>query len=235
MNHARFTGVVFCQALLAVLLANSPLLAQDAAQADDLGLDGQLYTSPFPISIPEGQKIIPVRVLRQFELGSALLEQFAATPNCLLERRERPLTDLVWKVSPGINVTPIVVVVRNALQPANHRLGARFDYSAKADPTAGIKEEHASHILDLDELKALEIVLNAMTKALDQPPAQDEIATLQYKSRSGFTVSLTQRGSDQTITATAGKVTGNSKEQARSMFEQTTTMVRNLINQLAAY
>ncbi|MGE5610145.1 MAG: hypothetical protein ACM359_12895 [Bacillota bacterium] len=237
MNPVRSNRILFCHAviLVAMLLTASSLHAQDASQGDDTGL-GQLYTSSSPIAIPEGQKIIPVRVLREFELGS-ILERFAATTNCLLERHEKEMTDVVWKVSPGISITPVAIVVRDAIEPANRRLGARFDYLAKADSTPGAKEDRSSHIVDMDELKQLEIVFNAMIKALDQSPARNEVIALQYKSRSGFAVSLTlaQKGGDQTITATLDKVTCNSKDKARTLFEESTTMVRTLMNHLAAY
>jgi hypothetical protein len=236
MNHVRSNAIIFCHILLALLLTNSSLHAQDASPADDTALAGQLYTSSLPFGVPDPQKIVPVRLLREFELGPAL-ERFASSTNCLLERREKELTDVVWKISPGISITPVAIVVRDALQPTNRRLGARFDYVAKADSTPGAKEEHVSHVVDGDELKQLEIVFNAMIKALDQSPSKDEAIALQYKSRSGFAVSLTitQKNGDQTINAVVGKVTGNSKDKARSMFEEATTLVRNLSNYLAAY
>jgi hypothetical protein len=233
MNSVRISGRLFCQVVTALFLVTAPALAQDGT---DTGLAVELYTTALPIGVPDGQKIIPVRVLREFELGTAL-ERFASTTNRLLEKRQKELADAAWKVDERTTVTPTAMVVRNALQRDEQRLGAQLNYYAKGDRATGAKDERSSHILDLDELKELEITLNALIRALDQAPAEGEIITLQYRSRSGFSASLTltPKSDGVAVNAAVGKVSGDSREKARRMFLESGAMVHQLINYLASF
>lgn len=217
----------------ALLLMCASAFAQDG---NDTGLAVELYTTALPIGVPDGQKIIPVRVLREYELGTAL-ERYASTTNRLLEKRQKELTSAAWKVDERTTVTPVAMVVRNALQTNEQRSGAKLNFFVKGDRTSGTKEERSSYILDLDELKELEVTLNALIRSLDQAPAEGEIITLQYRSRSGFSTSLTltPKPDGVAVNAAVGKVSGDSREAARRIFMESSAMVHQVINYLASF
>ncbi|HEX2973832.1 MAG TPA: hypothetical protein VHP11_15980 [Tepidisphaeraceae bacterium] len=235
MDLVRAGRIVLGQSLVVLLLACATSQAQDGGQAEaDASWGGQLYTSSSPIAVPDPQKIIPVRVLREFELGTEL-ERFASTTSRLLETREKELGDAIWKVDGRTTVTPVAIVVRDAIRRTERRLGARLDFRTTAE--AGTQEQRLSHILDLDELKQMEVALNEILKALDQAPSKGETIALRYRSRSGFAVSLvlSPKGDQVAVNAAVGQVSGDTTEQARRMFEETATVVHRLVNYLSSY
>jgi len=216
-------------ALILALYIAWPLSAQDAARTDGAA-------APDAGRSAQPQKIVPVQVLRDFELGPEL-EIFSSSSNRILERREKSLAEAVWKIDGRTTLTPVAIIVRDVVRTSERRLGGRLDYFAAADSSANLPEERSSQVLDIEELKDLEVALNSMLRAMEQPPSRSEVINWRYRSRSGFLASLTltRDGDNMTVIAAVGKIRANSRDGARAVLEQSATIVHRLINELSGY
>ncbi|MGA2497316.1 MAG: hypothetical protein ABSH20_06225 [Tepidisphaeraceae bacterium] len=218
--------------VMVVLAVPSPASAQDAGPAaDEPALPEGVYLS----AVADPKKVVQVRVVRDLEMGTEI-DRVSSVSSRLLERREKALPDSAWLVDGKTTVTPTLIMVRDALRPNDRRIGARLDYEAKGLP-ANSPDARAAHILDLDELRHLADCLRFLTRAItDSVPGNGETIAYQFRSRSGFTVSLvlTPGQDGVTVAATVGKVSANSKADARKIFEESATMVQKVLQQLAA-
>ena len=229
-RRPHFMRLPWLLVLLGLSLASSAAIAQDAP-ADDHSLPEGVYLS----SVADPKKVLQVRVVRDLEMGTEI-DRVSSVSSRLLERREKTLPDSAWVVDGKTTVTPTLILVRDALRPTDRRLGARLDYDAKGLP-ANSPDAHAGHILDLDELRHLADCLRLLTRAItDSVPAGGETIAFQFRSRSGFTVSLvlTPGQDGVTVAATVGKASANTKEAARKLFEDSGTMVQKVLQQLQA-
>ena len=224
--------VLWCAVTVAMLCV--PLWAQENGGNENGPIIGELYTSNLPIGVPASEKILPVRVLREFELGTAL-ERFASTTSRLLERREKVMADAAWKIDERTTITPTAIMVRDAVQVAYRRLGTRLDYSWPGERAGGDLRD--SRILDFDEVKSLENALSMMLGALDRGSGKSETASWEYRSRSGLTISLSlaQKDEDVAVTASVWRVKAEGKAQARQILEAFGAMMHKVNNQLASY
>ncbi len=212
--------------LMMVLGACGSALAQE--QPAEGGFLSELYTSTTGFAVPDRQKIVPVRILREFELGTAL-ERFAASNNRLLERREKELPEAAWKIDSTTAMSPTAIIIKDVVRVNDRRLGGRIEYLAQP---AGRGEQRASHLLDVDELKDVESALSTMNRAMRQTdPAKDESIAMQYRSRSGFVVSLNMNSKQ--VNARFGNASADSKEKIGELFEGAEAMVHKLVQYLA--
>jgi hypothetical protein len=183
-------------------------------------------------AVPEGMRIIPVRVVPDAELGTDI-ERFASSTNRFLEKRERELSNLVWKIDERTTLSPTAVLVRDINAPELRRVGARLEYLAKASGRG--KEDRAVYMLDLHELVQIEEVLTAMIRAARQPdPPKGEAVALHYASRTGFEVSLlmARKGDDIAMSAAIVGTEVNEKDKAVKLFEDCRGMIHSLVAQL---
>lgn len=222
----------FCFVLVALLCPSSMVLAQNAAAAaEEPGLPEGIYVS----SVADPSKVMQVRVVRDLEMGTEI-DRVSSVSSHLLERREKLLPDSAWLIDAKTAMTPSLILVRDALRPNERRLGARLDYDAKGLPP-GSPDARTTHVLDLDELRHLSDCLRFLIRAItDSAPGAGETVAFQFRSRSGFTVSLvlTPGQDGVAVAATVGKVTANSKESARKLFEDSGAMVQKVLQQLLA-
>ncbi|MFI5337563.1 MAG: hypothetical protein ACHQ5A_12305 [Opitutales bacterium] len=232
MNRLYFSLASLFSLAIVVLAVSFPASAQDAAPAgDEPGLPEGVYLS----TVADPTKVMQVRVVRDLEMGTEI-DRVSSVSSRLLERREKALPESAWVVDAKTTVTPTLVMVRDALRPNDRRLGARLDYEAKGLP-ANSPDARAAHVLDLDELRHLADCLRFLSRAIsDSVPGNGETISYRFRSRSGFTVSLvlTPGQDGVTVAATVGKVSANSKADARKIFEESGIMVQKLLQQLAA-
>ncbi len=223
--NAGFAAFILILSALAVGAQDNP------PPADDLGLPEGIYLS----TVRDPSKVMPVRVVRDLEMGTEI-DRVWSVSSRILERREKALPDAAWKVDPKTTFTPTLIIVKDALRPDHRRVGARLDYEAAALPPNS-PDARAAYVLDIDELKHLAEGLRFLNRAIsDAIPGVGETVSFQFRSRSGFTVSLTltpgQEGSN--VAAVVGKVSANSKADARRLFEESALMVQKILQQLLA-
>lgn len=209
---------IFVLALLAVFASSATLRAQQDTPA---------------VVVAEPQRVTPVKIIRDFELGTEL-DRFVAYSNLLVERREKPATDAVWKANDRTTVAPTLIVLRDAIGGTERRLGARIDYYTGAD--GGTRDERASRLIDFEELKHLELALTAIVQSIAQAqPGKGETLAYHYTSRGGFTLAcaITQTADGISISGNVDRIHETSKDAAVKMFEDCRTMVHSLVQSLS--
>ena len=215
MNFASFKNFVICLAV--VILFNSCPSSSGQSNGSPAG------ASALP------PKITPVRVVRDFELGSDL-EQITTLSNVLLERREMPVPNVAWQVSSRLTAVPTAIFLTEALNGSDRRVGVRIDYLG-AD---GVAQTGSGTFIDYIELEQLEAVLNTVGRGLNQAnPGRDEVISYHYVTKGGFkvTLSVRQGTGGPAITATVGGVSERTKEGAARMFDG----CRVMVHETAAY
>jgi len=181
-------------------------------------------------AIPEGQRVMPVRIIRDYEIGTAM-EQFASLADRLILRREKLLPDLAWKAE-GMTVTPTAITVVNAVNNEG-RAGTRLDFQ----PAEGSRGSKGTYLVDLDELKELEGALDVLIRAAAQTElGRADTADYHFVTRGGFTVSLAmaQAADGVSVSASIGKVSQQSREKVVKMFEDARTMIHAVVQYLSS-